>query len=137
MEAHHRLNDSDFQRQFELTTFDPKLFSHEAHLRLAWIYIRKYGIDLAVDKLCKTIKLYAESQGAFYKFNKTLTMAATKAVNHFVKKSKSANFKDFIAEFPRLKYAFKELISSHYSFDIISNSMAKTNYLAPDLLPFD
>lgn len=137
MERHLALNDTDFQQQFEMKTLDPKLFSHEAHLRLAWIYIGKYGVDKAIEKLCITIKMYAESQGAFNKFNKTLTIAAVKAVNHFLQKSKSTSFKNFIVEFPRLKYSFKDLISTHYGFDIFSSDEAKTNYLAPDLHPFD
>ena len=40
-------------------------------------------------------------------------------------------------EFPRLKNNFRELISSHYGFDIYNSEKAKMKYLEPDLLPFD
>lgn len=38
MKTHHQLNDQQFEEQFQNCTFDPTLFTHEAHLRLAWIH---------------------------------------------------------------------------------------------------
>lgn len=137
MSEHYKISDEDFVLLFETQQLNPSLFTHEAHLRLAWIYIRKYGISAATHKIAMAIKSYAESQGAFDKFNKTLTMAATKAVHHFMLKSKSNSFKDFLKEFPRLGHSFKALMEAHYSFDIYHSDRAKKEYLAPDLLPFD
>jgi hypothetical protein len=62
--------------------------------------------------------------------------AAVKMVHHFMQKSKVSTFSDFIEEFPRLKYAFRDLLSMHYGFDVIHNDEAKRIYLEPDLLPF-
>ena len=52
-------------------------------------------------------------------------------------KSDSDNFKDFITEFPRLNYNFKELMNFHYGFDIYNSEKAKREFLKPDLVPFD
>ena len=137
MEAHLRLGDTEFMHQFERTSLDPKVFSHEAHLRLAWIHIKHHGQEEAIAKLITQIKTFASKHGAPDKFNMTVTVAAVKAVHHFVKKSKSASFVDFILEFPRLKHHFKDLMAAHYSFEIFTSPRAKVKYLAPDLLPFD
>jgi hypothetical protein len=74
--------------------------------------------------------------GAADKYNKTLTIAGIKAVNHFIKRSQSHNFYDFIHEFPRLKNNFRELMRAHYSQDIFTLPSAKRKFLEPDLLPF-
>jgi hypothetical protein len=137
MENHFQLNDLQFESQFENGTFDPKLFSHEAHIRLAWIHIKNYGIEKAIENVDGQLLKYATSLGAGDKYNKTVTVAAVRAVYHFFLKSKSENFKDFIVEFPRLKNNFKELLDSHYGFDIFKLQTAKKEYLDPDLLPFD
>jgi hypothetical protein len=42
-ELHFSLTDIEFENQFENGTLKPELFSHEAHVRLAWIHIKKYG----------------------------------------------------------------------------------------------
>lgn len=137
MEKHFELSDSEFEQQFISCELNPAYFSHEAHLRLAWININKYGIKQAEKNIQNQLQRFVESVGAKDKYNTTLTIAAIKAVYHFILQSHSDNFKSFITEFPRLKYNFKELINCHYGFDIYHSNLAKTKYLEPDLIPFE
>ena len=136
MEAHFELSNDVFEQQFKTCTLNPALFSHEAHLRLAWIHIKKYGVDKAIENICEQLTAFTGSVGASDKYNKTLTIAAIKAVNHFINKADIDNFQDFIQAFPRLKFNFKELMSFHYRVDIYSLETAKKEYIEPDLIPF-
>ena len=137
MKNHLQLSDAAFERSFKDGTLHLSLFSHEAHLRLAWIHIKKYGIEHAIENICDQLKSFVENIGAKDKYNTTVTIAAIRAVYHFSLKSESNNFVDFIEEFPRLKDNFKTLLGQHYSVDIFSSERAKKSYLEPDLLPFD
>ena len=137
MEDQYQLTDLEFSTAFKKATLNPKLFNHEAHLRLAWIYINRDGIENAITQVCCEIINYATSLGAVNKYNETVTVAAVKAVYHFYLKSKSNNFRDFIKEFPRLKTNFKDLLAQHYGIDIFNSEIAKCSFLEPDLLPFD
>ncbi|MCC1483687.1 hypothetical protein [Winogradskyella immobilis] len=137
MEEHFYISDIDFLQQFKDCKLDPKLFSHEAHLRLAWLMISNYGKDKASKQIQEQLKKFVVFVGARDKYNATLTVAAVYITHHFMQKSKSSNFKDFIIEFPRLKTSFKALIESHYSFDVFNLETAKAAYLQPDVLPFD
>ena len=137
MENHFKLSDADFKKQFENCELSPADFSHQAHLRLAWINIETYGIEKAAEEMQKQLINFVTFLGATDKYNKTVTLSAMKVVHHFRMKSKSDNFRDFIEEFPRLDHNFKELLASHYSFDIINSAQAKIDYLEPDLLAFD
>lgn len=136
-EEHYKLSDSEFERLFESCELDPQVFSHEAHLRLAWIHINKYGEDQALENIEKQLYDYANSLGETEKYNKTLTIAAVKAVNHFMLKAQADSFSGFISEFPGLKHNFRELIAQHYSSDIFNSGDAKVAYLEPDLVPFN
>ncbi|UII77328.1 hypothetical protein LV716_06030 [Flagellimonas sp. HMM57] len=131
------MTDLEFEQLFATSELPPALFTHEAHLRLAWIHVTKYGITAAVNNVTKQIRQFTRKHGALDKYNHTLTIAAVRAVYHFVLKSKSETFQDFIEEFPRLKFNFKELMVCHYGFDIYNSTLAKQEYLQPDLLPFD
>ncbi len=131
------LSDNAFEREFMNCTLPSSSFSHEAHLRLAWIHISKYGIDMAIENICNQLMNYVAKAGAMDKYNTTLTIASVKMVNHFVSKSASDNFPDFILEFPQLKSNFRELIDSHYDVDIFNSKQAKEKYIEPDLLPFE
>ena len=137
MENHFALSDCDFEKKFIGCEINPSHFTHEAHLRLAWININKYGITLAEKNIQNQLQKFVQFVGAKDKYNITLTLAAIRAVHHFMLKSDSDNFKDFISEFPRLKYDFKELMACHYGFDIYNSEKAKTEFLEPDLIPFD
>lgn len=137
MKSHFDLTDAAFEREFESCAFNPELFTHEAHLRLAWIHLKKYGEESAIRNVSNQLMKYVDFLGAREKYNQTLTTAAVKAVFHFMNKSNSDNFREFIAEFPRLKFNFRELMEQHYTFDIFTSAEAKQVFLEPDLAMFD
>jgi hypothetical protein len=136
MKDHYQLTDEEFESQFSNCTLYSSIFNHEAHIRLAWIHINRYGIEQALINVDNQLYSYVCSLGAEDKYNKTVTIAAVKAVYHFMQKSNSNNFKDFILEHPRLKTNFKELLDKHYSIDIFNSDIAKSSFLEPNLLPF-
>lgn len=137
MEAHYQFRDDEFEKRFHQKTLDPKYFTHEAHLRLAYIHIEKYGVEIAIANICQQIRSFAASVGEPDKFNMTLTTAAIKIVSRFMKALASRNFKQLISTEPRLKDGFSDLIKAHYSFDIFNNTDAKNQFLIPDLIAFD
>ncbi|HEY3403965.1 MAG TPA: hypothetical protein VGK59_11290 [Ohtaekwangia sp.] len=137
MISHLDLTDHQFEQQFKAGTLDVALFNHEAHLRLAWIHVQKYGVHTAITNICEQLLVFVVRHGAEAKFNKTLTIAAIKAVHHFIGRSDASTFEEFILEFPRLKYNFRELMAAHYQVDIYNSAEAKKEFIQPDLLQFD
>lgn len=137
MQDHYQLNNDTFETQFKNCSLNSKLFSHEAHIRLAWIHIKKYGVDKAIENIDNQLLKFVESVNARDKYNKTLTVAAVKTVHHFILKSNTDNFKSFILEYPRLNKNFKDLLNSHYSKDLFNSKAGKNQYIEPDLLPYD
>lgn len=137
MEAHRHLSDEEFESQFAQCILPAELFSHEAHIRLAWIHISRYGVDQAIDNICTQLQAFTISLGAADKYNHTVTVAAIRAVYHFMLKSDCSHFRDFITEAPRLKTEFRQLMEAHYSTNIFTSATARKEFLQPDLLPFD
>ena len=138
MENHFKLDDFTFENQFADTSLPPELFSHEAHLRLAWIHIQRYGLQQAIDNICQQIQAFALKHGAKDKYHATITVAAVRTVYHFMLKEQKDSFKSFIRQHPRLKNNFKELLLSHYSAPLLfDSSSAKQEFVEPDLLPYD
>lgn len=136
MEQHYSLNDEVFEQAFAEGTFPPDLFTHEAHLRLAWIHLHQYGLATAIDNICAQLIQYTTRLGAADKYNATLTVAAIHVVNHFMGKQPIETFYEFIHTYPRLKHTFKAILAQHYGFDIFHSAQAKSTYLEPDLLAF-
>lgn len=136
MEQHFILTDDQFEEQFATGSLDPTLFSHEAHLRLAWIHLSKYGEATAIENIREQLQNFVHRVGATGKYNDTLTVAAIKAVHHFMQKAPLPGFHAFIAAYPRLKTNFKDIIQQHYGFDIYNSAAARAAYVEPDLLAF-
>jgi hypothetical protein len=137
MENHYTLTDSEFKHQFGSGLLDPGVFTHEAHLRLAWIHLKTYGLEKAIEHITYQLKNYTRAVGAADKYNETVTIAAIHAVHHFMIRSNHASFAGFIAENSKLKTNFKDLINTHYQTDIFKSEHAKITFLEPELLPFD
>lgn len=136
MNSNLELADEQFAQEFKQCTLAPSLFNHEAHLRLAWIHLQQSNVEQAIQSVCSQITAFVNHVGGHDKYNLTLTVAAVRVVHHFMSKSHSKVFPDFIDEFPQLKSGFKALIQSHYSMDIFNSPEAKATYLAPDLASF-
>ncbi len=136
MEQHYQLTDSEFANRFADGTLEPKWFTHLGHLRLAWILLRRHGLPRAEALICRQIQDFDQMHGDGTKFNYTVTVAAMRAVHHFMQRSLAVDFPTFIAEFPALRSNLKGLLATHYSVDIFSDSRAKHRWLEPDLSPF-
>jgi hypothetical protein len=137
MNDHFTFTDQEFEQKFEHLLFESELFTHEAHLRLAWIHIRNYGIDEAIERIRSQLLRFVDKLGARSKYNETVTVAGIRAVYHFMLQSKTQNFRDFVLENPELKSDFKKLLMSHYQTDIFKSEVAKIKYITPELVPFD
>lgn len=136
-EIHWTLTDEALDLQLRTGILAPETFTHEAHLRLAWIHIRQYGLAAAITEIPIQIQRFAKSVEEPHKFHLTLTIAAIKVVAHFMSQSQGSDFLILLQEFPRLKTAFRELLQAHYSFDIFESDRARKEYQAPDLTPFN
>lgn len=131
------LSDTEFAKQFADCALDPVLFTHEGHLRLAWIHIRRDGVDRAIRNIRRQIQKYDSVQGDGTKYHETITVASLYVINHFMQKSSVTTFAGFIQEFPRLRTHFKDILAQHYTIDVCADPRAKSSYLKPDLRAFD
>ncbi len=135
--SHWQLGDAEFTGLFSNSQLPPVLFTHEAHLRLAYLHIQRYGIDEALETIPAQIASFVDRIGARDKFHMTLTIAAVKVIYHFMQRSSANDVKAFLAGCPELTHHFKDLIGRHYSAEALSYANARVQYTEPDLLPLD
>jgi len=115
----NELNDRELLEKVENCTLNPGLFNHETQLRLSWILVNKYGLEIATLKYCKIKEQFYKKALNSNKFNLPLTKAYTEILHYFMQKSATKNFDKLLREFPRLKYDFKKLVKTHYGIDIL------------------
>lgn len=114
-----QLTDNQLLERIQDCTLDPTDFTHETLLRLTWVLINKYGLNLAIIKNNEIKENYFKNALRNDKFNITLTKAYTEILHHFMERSSTNDFEKLLREFPRLKYNFKNLVKTHYGYNIL------------------
>ncbi|RPD93246.1 hypothetical protein EGM88_13515 [Aureibaculum marinum] len=110
-EKHQLLTDQQLEEQFENCTLPPVLVTHEAHLRLAYIHIKKYGFKTAAVNLYKQFTTFSVKFGNILIISKSAIKTFVKLIYDFIKKSRSTSFRDLMLEFPDIKTRFADLLS--------------------------
>lgn len=100
MEVHQTSQeDRDFRSAFEACAIPPSDFTHKAHVRLAYVYLVESGVELAVQRMRDGLLRFIEHHDIPPdKFHETMTRAWVLAVRHFMSRSSSTSFADFIVE---------------------------------------
>ena len=126
--------DRQFRLAFEACTIAPSAFDHEAHVRLAYIYLTEGDADSAVQKMRDALLNFLQHNGiARTKFHETLTRAWVLAVQHFMNRASTTSAADFIAKNPELLDS--KIMLTHYSASVLFSADARASFVEPDLDP--
>jgi len=129
---HSELSDREFERAFRSGTFPPQAFSHKAHLRLAWLLLRRHGKDRAQELICSQIRAFTLRNGAAGKYHHTLTRAAVCLVWDCMQASEAPDFETLLRGHPSLTGNFREMLLAHYSENRLFSEQARTEFMEPD-----
>jgi hypothetical protein len=124
------LTDEQFLARYEGRALTE--FAHEDHVRMAFLYARRGGVHAAVEG-ARRIRELAATLGAPAKYHDTLTVGWTRVVAHLALESGAASFAEFLAEHPQLER--RDLLSAHYSDEVLFGPGARAAFVEPDLVP--
>jgi hypothetical protein len=106
MQAHRKYSDAEFETIFESGQIPVAEFTHEAHLRLAWIHIIKYGVDQAIKNVTTQIRSFVTAIGAADKYDENLTVISVELTHRLMRESRCDTFDELLVEYPKLKSDF-------------------------------
>ena len=111
-------------------------FSHEVHIKLAYVYLAQAGLKGACQRMPKTLGGFLQHHGVDpNKFHATLTEGWLRAIWHFMQQSPGTeSADDFLRQNPVLLN--QEILLSHYSHERLFSDRARKRYVEPDLNPF-
>ena len=127
--------DKRFRDDFESGAIAPEQFSHREHIRLAYIYLCKGGLDEAYARTKEAIQsLLQRNHIDSAKYHETLTLAWLKAVRYFMGNTASADSAaQFIEQNPRLLDS--KIMLTHYSPETLFSDEARAKLIDPDIEP--
>jgi hypothetical protein len=122
------VTDEEFLAGFEAHSLNE--FTHRDHLRMAFAYARRDGGAGAVQG-ARRIRALAEAHGDFGKYHETLTVGWARVVGHYALVCDALPFDDFLAANPQL--LDRDLLSAHYSRELLFSPEARARFVEPDL----
>ncbi|XP_070581199.1 uncharacterized protein [Ptychodera flava] len=132
--TYRSVGDEVFMTAFEDTTLLFEDWTHAAHLRMAWNYIKEYGREKATPLIKTGIKKYNEQNKdkIVRGYHETLTVFFIHMVADAIKKCDHPDitFEEFIEKQTYL--SDKELLNRYYSPHIINSHRAKMMFEPPD-----
>lgn len=123
------VSDQRFIENIESLKLKPCYFTHEGHIRLAWLYLKEYELSVAVSKTCQTIKTFAESLGAHTKFHMTITSALVHIIH--AKMLDEDSWQSFIDNNSKLIDNSFEELHNYYDLNTLKSEYARLNFVLP------
>lgn len=127
-------DDQRFLSAMESGSYPAEKFKHADHLRLAWIYVRRYPPQVAAARISNIIRQFAVRVGKGEKYHETITGAWLRLVEvaHRATPELTA-FDDFLSKHAWLLDG--DRLNAFYSSECLSSEHARTHMVEPDRHP--
>jgi hypothetical protein len=124
------MTDDTFLHRFEACSLHA--FGHRDHLRVAFAYARRGGVEHAVARARDGLRRLTAAHGEAGRYHDTLTIAWARVVATLAAAADWADFDAFVAAHPRLLE--RDLLLAHYSRERLFSEAARARFVEPDLL---
>jgi hypothetical protein len=123
--------DEQFLAAFEAGQIANQDFHHRDHLRLAWIQVRRLGVQQASDAVTRSIRQFAARQGHGDRYHETLTRFWVRVVEMGIDRHPGLAFDELLAAEPHL--LDKDLPYRHWSRERMGSPEARRAWVKPDI----
>ena len=130
-------DDAAFLRAFEDCTLPATAWTHQAHVRMAWLYLTRYRPEEALGRVRAGIQTFNDSVlKKANAYHETITQAYVRLIHERMSTNGNAeDFTSFSAHAPDLLDRTLSALLRHYRRETLFSSEARTGIVAPDLLP--
>jgi hypothetical protein len=135
------MDDAELLQQFQYVTLPFDLWTHRAHVKIAYLHLQKYPFDEALARICDGIKRYNAAnsvpESVTSGYNQTTTVAFLHLIAAVMRAYEHThpvrNADEFCDTHPQLMS--KHVLRFFYSPHRRMHPDAKTRFIEPDLAP--
>src|SRR5262249_23729936 len=127
------MNEHDLIERFETCTLSPESFPHREHVRLAWLYLRRYPVLEALSKFCEGLKRFAGSLGKADRYHETITWAYLLLIRERMVRTEAAeSWVEFAEANADLLDWEANILKRYYQDETLRSDLAKQVFVFPD-----
>jgi hypothetical protein len=127
------LNDDEFVARFEDATLPNESFHHTDHVRMAFLYLRRYPALEAVKRFSASLARFAGAKGKPGLFNETVTWAFLFLIRERMARSGGNHtWEEFAAENADLLSWENNVLRRYYREATLKSDLARSTFVMPD-----
>ncbi|MEM7051225.1 MAG: hypothetical protein AAF604_16265 [Acidobacteriota bacterium] len=126
------MNDEQLLAAFEAGELDAESFDHQAHLRIAWLLLRRWPLAKALDRLGDGLRRLTASVGMPEAYHETVTWAYAFLIRERMDRGAHATFEEFRDAYPELMRRSPSLLRDYYSETTLDSEAARRTFRLPD-----
>jgi hypothetical protein len=126
------MTDEQLVAAFESAELPAAEFSHSAHVRVAWWYLRRHPFAEARTRLSAALQRFAAANGAHDKYHETITVAYLVVIAERLAVDGDGAWDSFVARNPDLFERRPSILERYYSAELLGSERAKREFVRPD-----
>jgi hypothetical protein len=126
------MTDDELVQAFESATLAGDAFPHEAHVRVAWYYLKRYPILVALTRFRGALQRFAAAQGKPGRYHETITVAYMLLVADRLAASGDLAWTAFAERHADLLVRKPSALSRFYSDEVLASDRARDVFVMPD-----
>jgi hypothetical protein len=126
------LDDEALLQGFEDATLPDTAFHHAQHVRVAWIYVDRYGMPAAIQRFTSALKRFAAAKQKPGLYHETITWAYLLLIAERVARRPAAGWEGFVAANQDLLQWKPSILDALYTPETLWSSLARNTFVMPD-----
>jgi hypothetical protein len=124
------MSDDEFIGALEACTLPASEFTHAAHVRAGYLYLRSGSFGQAIERTAATIRRYATSLGVPGKYHETITVAYLAVIQErLAERGDGGGWDGFAAANPELFE--RDLLLKWYPSEQLKSTVARQVFVLP------
>ena len=133
------MNDNEFLAAFEDCSLQNANFHHADHVRMAFIYLRRYPPAEALQRFADSLKRFAAFHGKPDRYHETITWAFLLLIRERLARQSASDtdipeWERFAAQNPDLLNWKNNVLKQYYTEETLASDLARKTFVFPDRL---
>jgi hypothetical protein len=129
------MTDDELLSGFETASLGDRPFGHREHVRVAWLFVRKYGVPEALSRFSDALKGFAQAKGVPQLYHETITWAYLLLIHERMARRPLDNWTEFAGDNPDLLAWKPSLLDRYYTPELLWSEVARGSFVMPDRVP--
>jgi hypothetical protein len=126
------MSDDELLARFEDASLANEALHHEQHVRVAWLFVRRYGMPDALGRFSRALKRFAEAKGVPGLYHETITWAYLLLISERLARGPADTWDRFAAGNPDLLTWKPSLLDRYYMPETLKSDLARATFVMPD-----